>query len=178
VREEESEWGTRQLKKGRSGDRRGLDVCCGHGVHGDARVVRGQFGRDGFDTRGPIEQKERASERAVALMSGVRKIEREQARVCGGNWRQQLGTTGKQEGERAHGRGRGLSLIGGGHLSGDVGARGLAGLSWAEWAEFGFLFPWNFNAFSFYFLYRYEIKFKPNFKFKPIQTCASNKRIV
>jgi hypothetical protein len=82
VREEESEWGTGQLEKSRSGDRHGLDVCCGHGVHGDARVVRGRFGRDGFDRRGPIEQKERASERAVVMTSGVRKTERESKRVC------------------------------------------------------------------------------------------------
>jgi hypothetical protein len=48
-------------------------------------------------------------------------------------------------------RGRRLSLIGGVYLSSDAGGRGLAGLSWAEWAAFGFLFLWNFNAFSFLF---------------------------
>jgi hypothetical protein len=41
-------------------------------------------------------------------------------------------------------RGRRLPLMGGVHLSGDMGARGLAGLSWAEWAEFGFSFSLEF----------------------------------
>jgi hypothetical protein len=46
--------------------------------------------------------------------------------------------------ERARVRGRGLSPIGGVHLSGYAGARGLAGLSWAEWAKIGFSFSLEF----------------------------------
>jgi hypothetical protein len=87
--------------------------------------------------------------------------------------------SGGREGERARVRGRGLSLTGGVHLSGNAGARGLAGLSWAEWAEFGFSFSLEFSMpFLFIFLYGFQIKFKPNFKFKPIQTYASNQRII
>jgi hypothetical protein len=68
---------------------------------------------------------------------------------------------------------RGPSLTGGVHLSRNEGARGLARLSWVEWAEFGFFFfPRIFNAFSFYFLYGFKIKFKP------IQTYASNQKII
>jgi hypothetical protein len=53
VRGKGSEWGTRQLEKGRGGDGRGLGVRLGHGVHGDARLVRGRFGREGSDRRDP-----------------------------------------------------------------------------------------------------------------------------
>jgi hypothetical protein len=49
----ESEWGTGHLEMGRGGDERGLDVRHGRGVHDDARVVRGQFGREGSDRRDP-----------------------------------------------------------------------------------------------------------------------------
>jgi hypothetical protein len=58
-------------------------------------------------------------------------------------------------------------------------ARGPAGLDWAGWAAFDFsFFQGIFNAFSFYFLYGFQIKFKPSFKFTPIQTCASIQRII
>jgi hypothetical protein len=86
---------------------------------------------------------------------------------------------GGRGGERARVRGLWSSLIGGVHLSGNAGAQDLAGLSWAEWVEFGFSFSLKFfMPFIFYFLYGFQIKFKPNFKFKPIQTCASNQRII
>jgi hypothetical protein len=49
----ESEWGTGQLEKGQGGDGRGLGVCSERGVHDDAWVVRGRFGREGSDIRDP-----------------------------------------------------------------------------------------------------------------------------
>jgi hypothetical protein len=75
--------------------------------------------------------------------------------------------------------GRGLSLTGGVHLSGNKGACA----TWLGWIgpdglNSIFLFSEFSNAFSFYFLYGFRFKFKPNFKFKPIQTCESNKRII
>jgi hypothetical protein len=64
-------------------------------------------------------------------------------------------------------------LIGGVHLSGDTGARA----SWLGWIGPNgllsiFLFLGNFYSFSFYFLYGFQIKFKP------IQICASIQRII
>jgi hypothetical protein len=46
-------------------------------------------------------------------------------------------------------------------VSGRGRARGLARPDWAVWAENGFsIFPEFLNAFSFYFLYGIQIKFK------------------
>jgi hypothetical protein len=53
--------------------------------------------------------------------------------------------------------GRGSSLIGGSHLLGDAGARGLAGLDWAYWAEMGFYF---FLEFLMAFLFIFSMDFK------------------
>jgi hypothetical protein len=61
---------------------------------------------------------------------------------------------GERERERACVRGRGRSLAGGVHLSGDAGARacGLATPSWANWAEKSFSFSREFLiAFLFIF---------------------------
>jgi hypothetical protein len=52
-----------------------------------------------------------------------------------GDWRSQTVPTGQREGERAHVRGRGRSLAGGVHLSGDAGAR--VGPGWAELGRLG-----------------------------------------
>jgi hypothetical protein len=47
------------------------------------------------------------------------------------------------------------------------GARGLAGLSWPEWAAFGFSFSLEFlMPFIFYFIYGFQIKFKHVHQFK------------
>jgi hypothetical protein len=53
VRGKGSEWGTRQLEKGRGGDGRDLGVRLGRGVHDDTRLMRGRFGREGFDRWDP-----------------------------------------------------------------------------------------------------------------------------
>jgi hypothetical protein len=58
-------------------------------------------------------------------------------------------------------RGIGPSLAGGVHLSGDAGARGLAGLSWAEWAEIGFSFSLNFLV-PFLFIFCSELNSNSN----------------
>jgi hypothetical protein len=58
--------GTGQLEKGRGGDGRDLGVRRGHGVQGDALVMRGRFRGDWSDRRDPqvIESGERTSGRA------------------------------------------------------------------------------------------------------------------
>jgi hypothetical protein len=57
-----------------------------------------------------------------------------------------------RERERERERGRGPSLIGGTHLLGVAGARGLAGLDQAKWDEISFSFSRDFqNAFIFIF---------------------------
>jgi hypothetical protein len=63
------------------------------------------------------------------------------------------------EREREHMRGCGLSPTGGVHLSGNVSARGLAVLSWPEWAEIGFSFSLKFLM---SFLFIFSIDFKSN----------------
>jgi hypothetical protein len=45
--------GAGQLEKGQGGDGCGLGVRRGHGVHGDAWVVRGQFEGEGSNIRDP-----------------------------------------------------------------------------------------------------------------------------
>jgi hypothetical protein len=58
---------------------------------------------------------------------------------------------GGREGETERVRGCGRSLPGGVHLSGDESVLGLAGPSWAGWAELGFPFFLEFPiAFIFY----------------------------
>src|SRR5690242_2129119 len=60
--------------------------------------------------------------------------------------------TGGREGERARVLRCGRSLASGVQLSGDAGARGLAGSSWGGWAELGFSFSRDFlNSFLFIF---------------------------
>jgi hypothetical protein len=77
---------------------------------------------------------------------------------------------GEWEGARAE---RKLPLTGGIHLSGGAGAR-ARGLAGPVWAELVFSFSREFIiAFLFYFLYGFQLKFKPSFKFKLIQTCAT-----
>jgi hypothetical protein len=45
--------GIGQLEKGQGGDKRGLSVRRGRGVHGDAWLVRGRFGGEESDRRDP-----------------------------------------------------------------------------------------------------------------------------
>jgi hypothetical protein len=45
--------GAGQLEKGRGGGGRGLSVCRGRGVHGDAWVIRGRFRVEEPDRRDP-----------------------------------------------------------------------------------------------------------------------------
>jgi hypothetical protein len=66
---------------------------------------------------------------------------------------------GEREGESTRAR---LTPTGEDRLS-ERGARGLARLDWADWAENGFFyFPEFLNSFSFYFLYGIQIKFNHN----------------
>jgi hypothetical protein len=56
--------------------------------------------------------------------------------------------------------------------------RGLAGLDWAKWAEFGFPIFLEFpNAFLFIFSMEFKSNSNP-IQIQIIQTCASNKRII
>jgi hypothetical protein len=56
-------------------------------------------------------------------------------------------------------RGRGQSVAGGVHLSGDASARGLAGPNWAGWAELSFPF---FLEFLISFLFIFSRVFNSN----------------
>ena len=77
-------------------------------------------------------------------------------------------------------RRRGLAPIGGDHLS-EEGGRVGGGLRWAElgWLgrNGGFLFPGISDCFSIYFSLGFSNQIQIKCKFKPFQTCASNKRI-
>jgi hypothetical protein len=75
-------------------------------------------------------------------------------------------------------RGRGTVLTGGDHLSERAGAR-ESRPAWASWAELTFfLFPGISNCFSIYFSLGFSNPIPTKCKFKPFQTCASNKRII
>jgi hypothetical protein len=76
-------------------------------------------------------------------------------------------------------RGRGPSLTGGTHLSGEAGVRA----SWLGWVGLSgpkllFLFPGIFQMLFFLFSLWISNQIQTQFKFNPIQTCASNKRII
>jgi hypothetical protein len=69
-------------------------------------------------------------------------------------------------------------LTGGAHLSGGVGARAtLLGWTGPVWAEMGFSFSREFLLPFLLFSLGFQFKFKPSFKFKPNQTCASIQRV-
>jgi hypothetical protein len=78
------------------------------------------------------------------LIGRAREIERERGRADEGNRRQQTSLTGQREGERAWARTRAVADRWDPPVRRRGRARDLAGLSWAEWVHFDFLFPWNF----------------------------------
>jgi hypothetical protein len=61
-------------------------------------------------------------------------------------------------------------------VTADGGARGLARLDWASWAELAFsIFPEFPNAFSFYFLYGIQFKFNHNSNSNNSNMCIKQK---
>jgi hypothetical protein len=80
-------------------------------------------------------------------------------------WRRHASPTGHGERRRARGT----------HLSGRTGARGRLGRAGLNLV---FLFPGIFQTFFFLFSLWFSNQIQTQFKFKPIQTCASNKRII
>jgi hypothetical protein len=136
--------------------------------------VRGRFGGEGFDRRGPQnrESGERTGSRAdergpqnserrcapeeiSADKSAPLGSERERGERAGAGWCRQAGTTCQRE-------------------AGARGGGGLDGPIWAVWAKIRFSIFLEFqNAFLFLFSLGIQIKFKHQFKY--FQTCASQK---
>ena len=85
MREEGERVGYWAARKDRGGGGRDLDVRRGHGVHGDAQVVRVGGSRGWVRHAGPTGQLERASECRSVLTGWVRCTEREnRTRARGG----------------------------------------------------------------------------------------------
>jgi hypothetical protein len=103
------------------------------------------------DRRGPQTSEGERANGQSALTERAHRAARENGRV-----RERIGADrpippgSRRERERECVRGRGPSLTGGVHLTGDACAR-LAVLSWAEWAEIGFSFSPNFLMLFFLF---------------------------
>jgi hypothetical protein len=131
-----------------------------------ARAVRG----DGSDRRGP-RNRERAGKRTGFSADERGPWDRENKLACAERTDTDKSTPPDSERERGERARVGVALIGGDHLLGRgghagggararLGRGGPAGMNWL------FLFPGISNCFSFYFLYGFQIKFKPQTKFK------------
>jgi hypothetical protein len=149
---------------------------CGR-VHGE---VRGREVREGeeADRWGPLASEGEHVNRRSALTERTHRAERGSERTREGTDADNPAPPGSRR-ERGGERGRGPSLIGGTHLSGEAGAHaawlgwiGPAGLRWV------FLFPGNFETLFFLFSLWISSQIQTKFKFKQFQTCASNERII
>jgi hypothetical protein len=140
---------------------------------------RGREVREGelADRWGPRANKGEHANRQSALTERAHRAERGNERVHERTGVDKLAPPGSER-ERERVRGCGSSLIGGTHLSSDAGVRP----SWAGLGRTGlnsvFLFPGISKGFFFLFSLWISNQIQTKFKFKLIQTCASNKRII
>jgi hypothetical protein len=123
-------------------------------------AVAGKTGLTGLAHR-VARKSERAGERSTMLTRRARNAERDWVRAREGSGIDRSAPPGRGRGG-ARVRGRGPSLIGGAHLSGEAGVRACPGWARLNGPNSLFLFLGLSKCFSFYFLYGFQIKFKPN----------------